>query len=262
MNAKSPKKAVPKRSTPEKSTLKDLANTPDWHHQLDDDGILWLILDQQNTSTNVLSVTVLEQLDNLLDEVTQNLPKALVFRSGKAKGFIAGADINEFLQVTTTQEALVMIKRGQTLFSRIAALPCPTVAMIEGFCMGGGTELALACDYRVALDDNGTRIGLPEVKLGIHPAYGGLVRATSMINPLKSLELMLTGRALSARAAQAIGLVDAAQPERQIERAVRQIALTRPPQQQMPLFGKLLSLPGIRSLLAEYMKKQVAKYWD
>jgi len=259
MNANSADKAAPDKTSPETSSLKDSANTPDWHRQLDDDGILWLILDQQNTATNVLSVTVLEQLDSLIDDVTQNLPKALVFRSGKAKGFIAGADVSEFLQVTTTQEALTMIKRGQTLFTRIADLPCPTVAMIEGFCMGGGTELALACDYRVALDDNGTRIGLPEVKLGIHPAYGGLVRSTSMINPLKSLELMLTGRALSARAAQAIGLVDAAQPERQMERAVRQIALTRPPKQKMPLFGKLLSLPGIRSLLAEYMKKQVAK---
>ena len=125
MNANSPEKAAP-----EKSEIKGSANTPDWHSQLDDDGILWLILDQQETSTNVLSVTVLEQLDSLLDEIARKPPKALVFRSGKSKGFIAGADVNEFLQVTTTQEALIMIKRGQTLFSRIAALPCPTVAMI------------------------------------------------------------------------------------------------------------------------------------
>ena len=234
-------------------------NTGDWQSRLDDDGILWLILDQQNTSTNVLSITVLNQLSVLLDEITQSPPKAVVFRSGKSRGFIAGADVNEFLQVTTTQEALIMIKRGQTLFSRIAALRCPTVAMIEGFCMGGGTELALACDYRVALDDTATRIGLPEVKLGIHPAYGGLVRATAMINPLKSLELMLTGRGLTARAARAIGLVDEAQPQRQMERTVRKIALTQPLRQRMPLVGKLLSLPGIRHGLAEYMKKQVAK---
>ena len=98
--------------------------------------------------------------------------------------------------------------------------------------MGGGTELALACDYRVALDDRATKIGLPEVKLGIHPAYGGVVRATAIVNPLKSLELMLSGRALSARAARAIGLVDAAQPQRQIERAVRSIALSQPQKQR------------------------------
>ncbi len=233
--------------------------TVDWQSHRDDEEILWLILDQRNTDTNVLSVSVLEQLDSLLDEINNNLPRAIIFRSGKAKGFIAGADVNEFLEVTSTQEALIMIKRGQTLFSRIESLPCPTVALIEGFCMGGGTELALACDYRVALDDAGTRIGLPEVKLGIHPAYGGLVRATSIINPLKSLEIMLSGRALTASAARAIGLVDSVQPKRQIERAARQIALTQPGRQSMPFIGKALSLPGIRNLLAGYMKKQVAK---
>ena len=234
-------------------------STPDWQTRLDDDGLLWLILDKQKTDTNVLSVSVLEQLDSLLDDVAANPPKALVFRSGKAKGFIAGADVSEFLDVKTTQEALIMIKRGQTLFSRIAALRCTTIAMIEGFCMGGGTELALACDYRVALDDRSTKIGLPEVRLGIHPAYGGVVRATEIINPMNSLEIMLSGRALSARAARAIGLVDAAQPERQMERAVRDIAAKPPGRQRMPLLGRVLSLPGIRNLLAGYMKKQVAK---
>jgi len=235
------------------------STTPDWQSRVDDDGILWLIIDQQDTETNVLSIAVLEQLDSLIDEVQKSPPKAVIFRSGKSKGFIAGADVNEFLEVSSTQEALIMIKRGQTLFSRIAALPCPTIALIEGFCMGGGTELALACDYRVALDDRATKIGLPEVRLGIHPAYGGVVRATAIINPLKSLELMLSGRALSARAALAIGLVDVAQPHRQIERAVRSIVLSPPQKQRMPLLGRVLSLPGIRNLLAEFMKKQVAK---
>ena len=187
----------------------------DWKSERDDQDILWLTLDKQGTDTNVLSVSVLEQLSSLLDEADERLPRAVVFRSGKPGGFIAGADVNEFLDVTTTQEALIMIKRGQSLFSRIEALRCPTIALIEGFCMGGGTELALACAYRIALDESGTRIGLPEVKLGIHPAYGGLVRSTAIVNPLKSLELMLTGRALSARAARAIGLIDDAQPRRQ-----------------------------------------------
>ncbi len=231
----------------------------DWHSHCDSDGILWLTLDKQGTETNVLSISVLDQLDGLLDEIRENPPQAIVFRSAKPGGFIAGADVNEFLDVTTTQEALIMIKRGQTLFSRIESLPCPTIALIEGFCMGGGTELALACDYRIALDDSRTRIGLPEVKLGIHPAYGGVVRSTEIVNPLKSLEMMLTGRALAARAARAIGLVDSVQPKRQIERAARAIALSPPAKRAMPLTGKMLSLPGIRNLLANYMKKQVAK---
>ncbi len=231
----------------------------DWKSHCDDDGILWLILDKQDSDTNTLSISVLEQLDTMLDQIENDLPKAVVFRSGKSSGFIAGADVNEFLEVTTTQEALIMIKRGQTLFSRIESLKCVTVALIEGFCMGGGTELALACDYRVALDDSRTKIGLPEVKLGIHPAYGGVVRATAIVNPIHSLEMMLSGRALSARRAKAIGLVDAAQPERQVERAARRIALDAPKKQSMPLLGKALSLPGVRHLLAAYMKKQVAK---
>ncbi len=235
------------------------AASTNWRSERDGDDILWLILDKPGTDTNVLSVDVLEELDSLLDEIEKDVPKAIIFRSGKSSGFIAGADVNEFLDVTSTQEALIMIKRGQKLFSRIEALRCPTVALIEGFCMGGGTELALACDYRVALDDGKTKIGLPEVKLGIHPAYGGLVRSTELVNPLKSLEMMLTGRALAARQAKSMGLIDAAQPQRQIERAARQIALSPPEQQRMPLAGKLLSLPGIRHLLAAYMKKQVAK---
>ncbi len=234
-------------------------NIVDWKSHRDDDGILWLVLDKQDSDTNTLSVSVLEQLDALLDEIEKDLPKAVIFRSGKQSGFIAGADVNEFLEVTSTQEALIMIKRGQTLFSRIEALECATVALIEGFCMGGGTELALACDYRVALDDRRTKIGLPEVKLGIHPAYGGVVRATAIVNPIHSLEMMLSGRALSARRAKAIGLVDAAQPERQVERAARQIATRKPKKQSMPLAGNALSLPGIRHLLAAYMKNQVAK---
>jgi len=231
----------------------------DWISETDNQGILWLTLDMQNSATNLLSTSILEQLDTLLDQISADRPSAVIIQSGKSSGFIAGADVKEFLQVTSTQEALIMIKRGQNVFSRIESLSCPTVVMIEGFCMGGGTELALACDYRVALDDSSTKIGLPEIKLGIHPAFGGVVRSTAIINPLKSLEMMLTGRALSARQAKSIGLVDLVQPKRQIKRAAQQLALFPPAKRRMPVSGKILSLPGIRNLLAGYMKKQVAK---
>ena len=200
----------------------------------------------------MLSVSILEQLDALLDEVERELPRAVVIRSGKRSGFIAGADVNEFLGVTNTQEAMIMVKRGQKLMTRIEKLNCTTVALIEGFCMGGGTELALACDYRIALDEDSTRIGLPEVKLGIHPAYGGVVRSTAIVNPQHSLEMMLSGRALRPRQARKIGLVDLVQPRRQIERAAREVALRPPRRRQMPWLGKLLSLPGIRNLLATW----------
>ncbi|MDJ0780093.1 MAG: 3-hydroxyacyl-CoA dehydrogenase NAD-binding domain-containing protein [Gammaproteobacteria bacterium] len=231
----------------------------DWKSERDADGIHWLILDKQDSATNVLSVSILEQLDALLDEIERELPRAVVIRSGKRSGFIAGADVNEFLDVSNTQEAMIMVKRGQKLMNRIEKLSCTTVALIEGFCMGGGTELALACDYRIALDEDSTRIGLPEVKLGIHPAYGGVVRATRLVNPQHSLEMMLSGRALRPRQARKIGLVDLVQPRRQLERAARQVALKPPARQKMPWLGRLLSLPGIRHLLASYMRSQVAR---
>ena len=231
----------------------------DWQAETDDNGVLWLTLDKQDSSTNVLSVSVLDQLEVVVKQIAGDRPRAVIIQSGKKSGFIAGADIKEFLEVSNQQEALIMIKRGQNIFTRIEALPCPTVALIEGFCMGGGTELALCCDYRVALDDTSTKIGLPEIKLGIHPGFGGVVRSTAIINPLQSLEMMLSGRALAPQQAKAIGLVDLVQPQRQIKRAALQMALTAPPKRQMPVAGKLLSLPGIRSLLVSYMKKQVAK---
>jgi len=231
----------------------------DWKVETDEHGVLWLTLNKKDTDTNVLSCSVLNQLEALIQQIVIDKPKAVIFQSGKKSGFIAGADIKEFLEVTNQQEALIMIKRGQNVFSQIESLPCPTVALVEGFCMGGGTELILSCDYRVALDNATTKIGLPEIKLGIHPAFGGVVRSTAIINPLKSLEMMLSGRALASKQAKLIGLVDLVQPQRQIKRAALAIALKAPPKREMPLSGKILSLPGIRYLLSNYMKKQLAK---
>lgn len=230
-----------------------------WKLNTDEEGILWVLFDKQDVGTNVLSIEVLNELDKLLDAVRQELPTAIVFRSGKSSGFIAGADINEFLQVTNQQEALALIRRGQNVFTKLEKMPCPTIAVVEGFCMGGGTELVLACDYRIGLDERSTKIGLPEVKLGIHPGFGGVVRFTRIVNPLQSLEIMLSGRALSAREAKKIGLFDHIQPQRQLVRAATQVALTTPEKRKLPLPGTLLSLPLMRSLVTVFMKKQVAK---
>lgn len=230
-----------------------------WNLSTDNKGILWMELDKKDSATNVLSGEVLQQLDQHLIEIQKELPTAIIFKSGKTSGFIAGADINEFLEVKNQQEALALIKRGQNVFTRIEQLPCPTIAVIEGFCMGGGTELVLACDYRIACDDKSTLIGLPEVKLGIHPGFGGVVRLTKLVNPLQSLEMMMSGRSLNARQAKKLGLVDYSQPTRQLVRAATQVALSTPEKRQLPWQGRFLSLPGIRSLLVAFMKKQVAK---
>ena len=230
-----------------------------WNISRDDKGILWMLFDTNNSSTNVLSGEALTQLGEHLDAIKKDLPTAVIFQSAKSSGFIAGADINEFLDISNQQEALALIRRGQTVFDKIEALPCPTIALIEGFCMGGGTEMVLACDYRIALDESRTRIGLPEVKLGIHPGFGGVVRLTRIVNPLQSLEMMLSGRALSARQAKKIGLVDYIQPGRQIKNAATQIALSTPEKAKMPLIGRVLSFPLIRPIVTYMMKKEVAK---
>jgi len=236
-----------------------IENTNDWRLETDDNNILWLTFDKQGESTNVLSSSVLLQLDDIITQIQKQLPRGLIIQSGKKSGFVAGADINEFLTVKNQQDALEIIQRGQKVFNHLEALSCPTLCLIDGFCMGGGTELALACDYRIALDESRTRIGLPEVKLGIHPGFGGVVRLTEIANPLQSLEMMLSGRALSARNAKSIGLVDLIQPKRQLKNAAIQTILKRPTKRQMPLAGKILSLPGVRQLVSQLMKREVAK---
>lgn len=240
-------------------TSKQKAKNDHWDLRRDEKGILWLTLDKKDSKTNVLSTEVLNQLDHHLDAIEQDMPTALVIRSGKSSGFIAGADVTEFVNVKNVDEALAIIRHGQNTFNRIEKLSCPTVAVIEGFCMGGGTEMVLACDYRIALDDESTRIGLPEVKLGIHPGFGGIVRLTRIVNPLQSLEMMLSGRALTARYAKKIGLVDLVQPERLLITAATKLAMAAPQTRQMPLAGKLLSLPLVRSAVTWVMKREVAK---
>src|SRR6185369_5631626 len=179
-------------------------------------------------STNSLSREVLDELDQLLTRLEGTTARAVVIRSGKRSGFIAGADINEFAAINTTDEALQLIRRGQGLLARIEALPLPTIALIHGFCLGGGLELALACRYRIASDDPATRLGFPEILLGIHPGFGGTFRSIRLVGPLAALEMMLTGRTLAARQAKKIGLVDYVVPERHLDNALQGL-LAAPP---------------------------------
>ena len=145
------------------------------------------------------------------------------------------------------------------MLERLERLPCPTVAMINGFALGGGLELALACRYRVALDDPKTQLGLPEVKLGIHPGFGGTVRSIRLVGVLPAMDMMLTGRGLRARAAKKIGLVDLAVPERHLERAARKLALDPPPVRRASSWQRLLSNRLLRPLVAAQLEKQVAR---
>ena len=145
-------------------------------------------------------------------------------RSGKPGSFIAGADVNAiatFAESGDRQAGTEAVRQGQALFERIAALPVPTVAAIQGICLGGGTEVALACDYRISDDDDGTRIGLPEVQLGIFPAWGGTTRLPRLVGLRAALDLMLTGKAARVSKARRIGLVDQVFPARQFEERSR-----------------------------------------
>ncbi len=123
-----------------------------WKLETDGDNILWLSLDKEGATANVLSADVMAELDRILDELSAKTPRGVVIRSGKDSGFIAGADVEEFTKLKDADDVMRMVKRGWDLYDKLASLPFPTLALVNGFCMGGGVELALACRYRVAVD--------------------------------------------------------------------------------------------------------------
>ena len=231
-----------------------------WQVELRPDGVLVLSFDRAGESVNTFAQDVLLELDSLLERLALDPPKGLVLRSAKAKGFIAGADIREFAEFDRKGTIGDSIRRGQQVFQRLADLPCPTVAAIHGFCMGGGTEISLACDYRVASSDPSTRIGLPEVKLGIYPGWGGSVRLPRLVGAPAAMDVMLTGRNLSAKSALAMGVVDkVVAPAVLVDEAAR-LALdgrTRPFKQRFLAWAT--NTWPVRQLLAPMLVKQVAR---
>ena len=230
-----------------------------WTYSLDGQGIGWLVLDVPDRSTNTLSSAVLTELATQVDAIAAKPPRGLVVRSGKRSGFIAGADINEFTQLRSEAEALVMVRRGQQICDRIEALPCPSVALLQGFALGGGLELALACRYRVGVDDDRLALGLPEVQLGIHPGFGGTVRSVRLLGVRPAMDLMLTGKTVRSDKALALGLIDRLVPAAQADAACVELIQKQPPPHRPPLLERLLSLPGVRALLAPALLRRVAQ---
>ncbi len=231
-----------------------------WQLEQRDDGVMVLSFDRAGASVNTFAQEVLIELDGLLERLSLDPPKGLILRSAKTSGFIAGADIKEFAEFDAKGNVNDAIFRGQQVFQRLAELPCPTVAAIHGFCMGGGTEISLACRYRVASGDGSTRIGLPEVKLGIFPGWGGSVRLPRLVGAPAAFDMMLTGRTLSASAARGIGLVDkVVDPAMLVEEAAR-LALkgTQRPFKQRFVAWATNTLP-VRKILAPMLVKQVAR---
>lgn len=229
-----------------------------WTRTEDTDGVVWLLLDRPGSSTNALSKRVLEELDGILRELALAAPRGLVIGSAKASGFIAGADIKEFTTLSSVDEARRLVRAGQSVFDRLEALPCPTVAMIEGFALGGGLELALACRHRVALDDGRLTLGLPEVMLGIHPGFGGTVRAVRLLGAATALDLMLTGRNLRADKARKIGLIDALAPDTEtLKTLARDFALNPRTPHRPPLLQRALSWALVRPFIKPKLLAQV-----
>jgi 3-hydroxyacyl-CoA dehydrogenase / enoyl-CoA hydratase / 3-hydroxybutyryl-CoA epimerase len=230
-----------------------------WQLHTSSDGILWLTLDRQDVSVNSLNREVLTELDSLLTAITAAPPAGVVILSGKTKGFIAGADIKQFTVIQSADEAFDLIRQAQIILDRLSQLSAPTVAMIRGFCLGGGLELALACRYRIAEDSPATQLGLPEVKLGLHPGWGGTVRLPLLIGAEQAMRMMLTGQPVSAVAAAKLGVVDAAVPDRDLERAARNFVLNQPPPHRPTGWARWSNAAWVRPWLGKIFTKKLAQ---
>ena len=229
-----------------------------WTSELDHDGILWLRIDKADGSANVLSAEVLREFHEILQPLATSPPRGLVVHSGKHNGFIMGADINTFTGIENPEQAFELIRLGQRVFDELEALPCPTVAAINGFALGGGLELAMACDYRLALATDKRILGLPEVQLGLHPGFGGTVRTVQICGVRPAMQLMLTGAPVAVDKARRIGLVDRIAAEDNWRQAAREMIAVAKPKHRAPFVERLLSLGILRPFIKKVLLKQVA----
>jgi len=228
-----------------------------WRLEIDNQEIAWLWLDVSESAVNTLNPQVLEALGQQLDKLLQTLPKGLILGSAKPAGFIAGADVNSFAQVTDRAQALEFMALAQGVFRQLEGFPVPTCARIHGHCLGGGLEMALACRYRIAEDAPATRLGFPEVMLGIHPGFGGVARSIRLLGAPVAMELMLSGRRVSAGRARRIGLVDQIAAPRHLDRVARQWVLSDRPLQVPGFLPALADKPVFRQVTAAYLRHQL-----
>ena len=241
-----------------------LPELQDWRFTVDFEGIAWAVIDRQGESMNSLGRRPTEELGEIVKAVeeaaTTGEVKGLVLMSGKEFSFIAGADIREFESFDTEPKIVEVVKQTLELINRIDRLPVTVVAAIHGYCLGGGLELALACDWRIADREEGTRLGFPEVKLGIFPGLNGTVRSIQLAGPMDAMTTMLTGRMLRPTAAKAIGLVDQLVPTRHNLRwAARKAVLQKRHSKGAPWWKRLMLKQPVRSMLAKQMRVKTAE---
>ena len=228
-----------------------------WRYEKDAQGLVWLTFDKQGESTNTFSRDALDELSAALDAIASLSPKGMIVRSAKAS-FIAGADVEQFTKFASPAEALAFVRAGWDIFQKLRDLPFPTTAMVNGFCMGGGLELSLACDYIVALDDAATKFAFPEVMLGIVPAWHGVQWLPKKVGPAAALDMMLTGKSIDARRAKRMGLADEVAPLRVLENTARMLTLEAPRRKPLPFMQRMMLGP-LRGMVVSQARKQVAK---
>jgi len=240
-------------------TIPDLK---DWKFSIDVERIAWAVADREGESMNALGRRPAEELERIVSAVEgaeAGEIKGLVLISAKDTSFIAGADINEFDDYDTEDKIKDAVTQTLALFDRVEKLPVPVVAAIHGYCLGGGLELALACHYRIADREEGTRLGFPEVKLGIFPGLNGTVRAIRSAGPLDGMTAMLTAKMLRPSAARAMGLVDQLVPTRHNLRwAARKAVLKKLRSKGAPWWKKLMAAQPVRGFLANKMRAKTA----
>ncbi len=231
-----------------------------WKLSTDKDQILWVLFDKAGTSVNTLDQDTMEEFSQIVDLLAADKEhKGTIIASGKDKGFIAGADISQFAKFKDIQTATDLLSRGHDIFNRLENLDKPVVAMIDGFCFGGGLELALACHYRVAEDGEKTKLGLPEVKLGIHPGWGGTVRLPKLIGAPQALDMILKSYNISGKAAAKMGVVDAAVPRRHLATAAQWYVLNHPKRHTATFIQSLTNTALLRKIIAYQVRKSLQK---
>jgi 3-hydroxyacyl-CoA dehydrogenase/enoyl-CoA hydratase/3-hydroxybutyryl-CoA epimerase len=228
-----------------------------WTLTRDGDNYAWALLDLPGTSANTLGDQVLEELDALLESLEQNRPAALIIRSAKASGFIAGADVSQFVGADDPGVIETRMTRAHQITDRLEALTIPTVAVVHGYCLGGGLEIALACSHRIGVE--GSTYGFPEVMLGLHPGLGGTVRLTRLIDPLEAMQAMLTGRTIPAKKAKRLGLVDAVVPERHVRDAIKAAVTGKLPHAKTTLRARIIDSAPARAVVARQMRAEADK---
>jgi len=241
-----------------------LNNLKDWRFSIDGEGIAWAVFDREGENVNSLGRRPIMELAEIVERVEEGARDrsvvGLVIISGKEKGFIAGADIREFDSFETEAQVLEALRPVNALLDRIERLSVPVVCAINGFCLGGGLELALACHYRIATRAEDTKIGFPEVKLGIFPGFNGTARSIRQAGPMAAMQNMLTGGTIRAPLARAMGFLDELVATRDNLRwAARKAVLQKRKSRPAPATKAMLAKWPARSFVAGKMRDEVKK---